>query len=154
MIKFLKCTVITALVLIANSSNGQDIHFSQFGMSNLTLNPATTGVMTCNARFSLVYRNQWASVAGRYAFNTFGFGGEAKFNAGKNDFYGVGLSVWGDVAGASQYRTIATSISGSYMKKIGGRREKRDDLLRRFHGWVEIHLRNQHRVRAHHPTKF
>ena len=70
-------------MLTAGSSNGQDIHFSQFGMSNLTLNPATTGVMTCNARFSLVYRNQWASVAGRYAFNTFGFGGEAKFNAGK-----------------------------------------------------------------------
>lgn len=120
--EFLKFAFVFLIAMVSTSSNGQDIHFSQFGMSNLTLNPATTGVMTCNARFSLVYRNQWASVAGRYAFNTFGFGGEAKFNAGKNDFYGVGLSVWGDVAGASQYRTIATSVSGSYMKKIGGRR--------------------------------
>ena len=68
MIKFLKFTVVSAFVLVASASNGQDMHFSQFGMSNLTLN-ATTGVMTCNGRFSLVYRNQWASVVGRYAFN-------------------------------------------------------------------------------------
>ena len=101
---------------------GQDIHFSQFYVSNLTLNPATTGVMSCQMRVSAIYRNQWASVAGQYAFNTFGLGVEGKFNAGAYDYVGVGLSAWVDRAGASALTSVQAALSGSYIKKIGGRR--------------------------------
>jgi type IX secretion system PorP/SprF family membrane protein len=118
-----------ALVLKVSSTQAQDIHFSQFYVSNLTLNPATTGVMTCQMRVSGIYRNQWASVAGQYAYNTFGLGVEGKINAGKNDYVGVGLNVWVDRAGASAFTSVQATISGSYLKKIGGRRSNEHYLV-------------------------
>jgi len=121
--------IVVALVANLNSTQAQDIHFSQFYVSNLTLNPATTGVMSCQMRVSAIYRNQWASVAGDNAFNTFGLGVEGKFEAGNNDFVGAGLSVWVDRAGASAFTAVQASISGSYMKKIGGRRSNEHFLV-------------------------
>lgn len=121
-------TLIIAL-LIAGQSRGQDIHFSQFYVSNLTMNPATTGVMSCQMRVSAIYRNQWGSVMGKYAFNTFGLGVEGKINAGTHDYVGVGLSVWVDAAGASSLTSTHASISGSYLKKIGGRRANEHYLV-------------------------
>jgi type IX secretion system PorP/SprF family membrane protein len=121
--------IVVALVANLNSTQAQDIHFSQFYVSNLTLNPATTGVMSCQMRVSAVYRNQWASVSGEYAYNTFGLGVEGKFEAGNNDFVGAGLSVWVDKAGASAFTSVQASVSGSYMKKIGGRRANEHYLV-------------------------
>jgi type IX secretion system PorP/SprF family membrane protein len=121
--------IVVALVVNLNSTQAQDIHFSQFYVSNLTLNPATTGVMSCQMRVSAIYRNQWASAAKEYAFNTFGLGVEGKFEAGNNDFVGAGLSVWVDKAGASAFTSIQASLSGSYMKKIGGRRSNEHYLV-------------------------
>ncbi len=46
------------LLLGVSSVNAQDIHFSQFFASPLNLNPATTGVLSCDMRFSAIYRNQ------------------------------------------------------------------------------------------------
>ena len=50
------------LIMLSTDVIGQDIHFSQFYMSPLTLNPALTGVMNCNTRFVGNYRNQWSPV--------------------------------------------------------------------------------------------
>ena len=121
--------IITVLFASINTGNAQDMHFSQFYVSNLTLNPATTGVMSCQMRVSAIYRNQWASVAGKYAFNTFGLGVEGKFNVGKKDYVGLGLSVWVDRAGASAMTSVQAAISGSYLKKIGGRRANEHYLV-------------------------
>lgn len=123
-----KISLLLGIVGILNVQ-GQDIHFSQFYVSNLTLNPATTGVMSCQMRVSAIYRNQWASVAGQYAFNTFGLGVEGKFNAGAYDYVGVGLSAWVDRAGASALTSVQAALSGSYMKKIGGRRANEHYLV-------------------------
>ncbi len=123
-------TIITFITAVSmQETRAQDMHFSQFYVSNLTMNPATTGVMTCQMRVSAIYRNQWASIAGQYAFNTFGLGVEGKLNAGKKDYVGLGLSVWVDRAGASQMTSIQGSISGSYLKKIGGRRANEHYLV-------------------------
>ena len=118
--KFFTCTILV-LAAMAQDARAQDIHFSQFYVSNLTLNPATTGVMSCKMRVSAIYRNQWTSAMGGNAFNTFGLGVEGKFNVGAYDYAGVGLSVWADRAGASAFTSIQASLSGSYLKKIGGR---------------------------------
>lgn len=126
--KFFTCTIL-ALAATAYQAEAQDIHFSQFYVSNLTLNPATTGVMSCKMRFSAIYRNQWTSAMGGNAFNTFGLGAEGKFNVGAYDYAGVGLSVWADRAGASQFTTIQANLSGSYLKKIGGRRANEHYLV-------------------------
>src|SRR5690625_5556006 len=62
-------TAITALFLWF-SANTQDIHYSQFYMAPLHLNPAMAGVMNCNSRMIVNYRNQWATVLTN-PYNTF-----------------------------------------------------------------------------------
>lgn len=127
--KLLIGTILT-LVAVAYQAGAQDIHFSQFYVSNLTLNPATTGVMPCKMRVSAIYRNQWISAVGAgAAFNTFGLGVEGKFAVGNYDYAGAGLSVWADRAGASEFTSIQASLSGSYLKKIGGRRANEHYLV-------------------------
>ena len=63
---------VTALILISNilfptSAHAQDIHFSQFYASPLTLNPSLTGNFDGLMRFGGNYRNQWASVSVPYS---------------------------------------------------------------------------------------
>lgn len=70
---------------------GQDIHFSQFYASPLTLNPANTGLFNGNIRGVLNYRNQWNSFA---PFNT--YAGSVDMNFGqrflKDDLFGIGVN--------------------------------------------------------------
>lgn len=127
--KIVKLFTLIIALLIAGQSRGQDIHFSQFYVSNLTLNPGTVGVMSCQMRVSAIYRNQWGSVMGKYAFNTFGLGVEGKINAGLHDYVGVGLSVWVDAAGSSSLTSVHASVAGSYLKKIGGKRANEHYLV-------------------------
>lgn len=49
-------------LLQADCLRAQDIHFSVFDMSPLTLNPAQTGNMLGDRRFSNSYRNQWKAI--------------------------------------------------------------------------------------------
>ncbi|MEO7177155.1 MAG: PorP/SprF family type IX secretion system membrane protein, partial [Saprospiraceae bacterium] len=124
MIKNLRHFIALAACFIALASSAQDIHFSQFYMSPLNLNPALTGVMNCNIRATAIYRNQWASVLGANAFKTFGASYDQKIPVGREDYFGVGGNLWADKAGESNFSTISGLISGSYSKKIGGYREK------------------------------
>ena len=101
----------------------QDIHFSQFYMSPLNLNPALTGVMNCNTRFVANYRNQWASVLRSNAFNTYSASFDKKIPVGQNDYFGIGGTLWGDVAGEADFQTLQARISGSYSRRMGGNRE-------------------------------
>jgi type IX secretion system PorP/SprF family membrane protein len=118
----------TALLLLQTTAQAQDIHFSQFYASPLNLNPATTGVMPCDMRVSAIYRNQWASVMGNRAFNTFSAGLEGKFRAGTHDHYGLGMTLWADKAGSSRFSTMQAAFSASYIKKLGGRRSNQQYL--------------------------
>ncbi|HYV91896.1 MAG TPA: PorP/SprF family type IX secretion system membrane protein [Chitinophagales bacterium] len=57
-----KATLLLIIILWSVFSFAQDIHYSQFYASPLTLNPALTGVNECNYRANAMYRNQWHSV--------------------------------------------------------------------------------------------
>lgn len=123
---------ILVLVLAAFSAlavQAQDIHFSQFYMSPLNLNPAMTGVMNCNHRLTANYRNQWASVLKQNAYNTYSASYDQKMPVGRYDYFGVGGTLWGDKAGASEFATIQGRLSGSYAKKMGGYRRKAHYLV-------------------------
>ena len=76
-------SITAALLLSIGAVQSQDIHFSQFYASPLNLNPATTGVLSCDLRFSAIYRNQWASVLNSRAFSTFSAGVETRLPVGK-----------------------------------------------------------------------
>lgn len=109
--------------------NGQDIHFTQFYMSPLNLNPAMTGVMNCKTRMILNYRNQWAAVLKANAYNTFSASYDQKIAVGREDYFGIGGSIWGDVAGASRFGTTQGRLSLSYSKKMAGYRKKASYLV-------------------------
>lgn len=55
-------TTLLALLFMCTFANAQDMHFSQYYASPLTLNPALTGIMNANIRVAAIYRNQWSSV--------------------------------------------------------------------------------------------
>ncbi len=129
-----KATLRLVLVFVfaavsALAVQAQDIHFSQFYMSPLNLNPAMTGVMNCNHRLTANYRNQWASILKERAYNTYSASYDQKLPVGRYDYFGLGGTLWGDKAGASEFATIQARLSGSYAKKMGGYRHKAHYLV-------------------------
>jgi len=102
------------------SIGAQDIHFSQFYQSPLNLNPALTGVMRSNQRFIANYRNQWASALGANAYNTYSASYDTKIPVGTYDYFGIGGSFWGDVAGASRFGQNSARLSTSFSYYVNG----------------------------------
>lgn len=121
--------LVICLVALSTTLSAQDIHFSQFYMAPLDLNPAMTGVMNCNIRVIGNYRNQWASVIKSNAYNTYNVSYDQRIAVGRYDFVGVGGSVWGDQAGSLGLGTYQGKISASYSKRMGGYRDKSHYLV-------------------------
>ena len=122
---------IGVLILVLSSAlvSAQDIHFTQFYMSPLNLNPALTGVMNCKTRMVANYRNQWAAVLAANAYNTYSVSYDQKVPVGREDYFGIGGSIWGDVAGESRFGTTQGRLSLSYSKKMAGYRKKASYLV-------------------------
>lgn len=117
-------TLIAASVslLLATLASAQDIHFSQFYMSPLNLNPAMTGVMNCNVRLTANYRNQLSSVLRSGVYNTYSASYDQRFTSGRYDYWGLGATAWADVAGSANLGTTTFKVSGSYAKRLAGNR--------------------------------
>ncbi len=128
--KIVKTLLILGLaVLFGAPLSGQDIHFSQFYLSPLNLNPAMTGVMNGNIRLVANYRNQWASVLRDDAFNTYSVSYDQRIPVGRYDFFGVGGTFWGDRAGEADFSTLTGKLSASYAKRMGGDRNSGNYLV-------------------------
>lgn len=99
----------------------QDIHFSQFYNSPLTINPALTGIFRGDTRFNTLFKSQWASVP--VDFLTFTASADTKFQAKAdgNGFFAGGLNFYYDQAGASKLNLATLSLSGSYTQRISGK---------------------------------
>ena len=119
-----KIGLLVILITFGLTAQAQDIHFSQFYLSPLNLNPAMAGVMNCNGRVSGNYRNQWASVLRGDAFSTFSVSYDQKIPVGRSDYFGAGITMWRDQAGSLKFGTMQAKLSGSYSKKMGGYRSK------------------------------
>ena len=110
----------TVLLMVVWILRGQDMHYSQFINATMHLSPAAVGMMEEKARINLQYRNQWASILGKdAAFKTLSATYEKRKNMKSTDFFGWGLGVWSDKAGALQHDELKGSIS--YARKMGGK---------------------------------
>lgn len=128
--RYLKNVILLAFVLIGTANMmAQDIHFSQFYMSPLNLNPALTGVMNCNTRVVANYRNQWSQVLRGDAYNTYSVSYDQKIAVGRSDYFGIGGTFWGDRAGELSFGTTQGRLSFSYSKKMGGYRKSAHYLV-------------------------
>jgi len=110
--------ILTLIILfsIVFSAKSQDIHFSQYYASPLTLNPSLTGLINGDFRIAANYRGQWFTIpngAGVSPYSTY----QLSFDAAlfrkkmKNHGIGVGLMAYMDEAGNGNLTTQA--IMGS-----------------------------------------
>lgn len=97
----------------------QDIHFSQFYASPLTLNPTMTGFMEADFRLAGIYRNQWASVTTPFKTYSFSYDMRVLQNKLGKDLLGVGGMMFNDKSGDGDLTNMSFMVSASYHKAIG-----------------------------------
>ncbi|MBX9851642.1 MAG: PorP/SprF family type IX secretion system membrane protein [Cytophagaceae bacterium] len=108
------------LILIGAVAFSQDMHFSQFYNSPLTLNPALTGKMKEDFRFSLIHRRQWKQINSPYM--TSAIAGDVNFRVGdasKNQKVGAGILFMNDDLGDGIFKNQSIMLSGAFHKTIG-----------------------------------
>lgn len=103
--------------LAVSGLQAQDIHFSQFNMSPMTLNPANIGAFEGTARIGGIYRGQFASVLGNSGqYQTPSLFVDAPIITGfrKRDWVGVGFMFFSDKAGIGKLTHTAAKLGASY----------------------------------------
>lgn len=110
------------IFLCSSSLFSQDIHFSHFTMSPLTLNPALTGAYEGTFRVGGIYRDQWASIL-ENQFRTPSIYVDAPIvrGFGKKDWIGVGAYVLNDQAGSAALSNLTVMGSISYHLGMGAK---------------------------------
>lgn len=106
--KFFATIGISLLVLCVKA---QDIHFSQFYMNPVYLNPALTGNFEGDWRFSANQRSQWRSVS--RPFNTIAIAAENREGLLLPGLY-YAANLLHDAAGDGNLRTTELNISTAY----------------------------------------
>ncbi len=93
----------------------QDIHFTQYYMSPMTLNPAMAGKFEGTARIGGIYRDQWSSVIND-PYRTPSAWVDAPVIRGfrKQDWIGVGFMLYQDKAGAAALSHGAAKLGATY----------------------------------------
>lgn len=94
----------------------QDIHFSQFYASPLSLNPAETGLFDGNWRFTNNYRTQWSAIGVPYRTISAGF--DKPFKLRKESKLGLGVFFVNDQSGASNLLVNKLFLNGNYIISI------------------------------------
>ncbi len=95
-------------------AGAQDIHTSQFTMTPLLLNPASSGGLYTRD-VVVTHRNQWSAVTN--PFKTFIVAANTRFgdaNKAKRGFWGAGLLAFNDKAGDANMRTNAVGLNAVY----------------------------------------
>jgi type IX secretion system PorP/SprF family membrane protein len=93
----------------------QDIHFSMFNYSPLTLNPANAGADD-EIRVNLNYRSQWKSVTSQ--FKTMAGSYDMRISKVGNGYLAGGLNFFNDKAGDSQMGITQANLSLAYHLKL------------------------------------
>jgi type IX secretion system PorP/SprF family membrane protein len=105
-----KIFIVIILLCFSFRGSAQDIHFSQFMVSPLILNPAATGAFDGAYRFSGIYRKQWRSVT--IPYQTVGLSADARSFGNRN--LNAGINFYYDNAGDSRYTTLMVGLNGAW----------------------------------------
>jgi type IX secretion system PorP/SprF family membrane protein len=107
-------SLFTGMLLMA-SAWAQDIHFTQFYMSPMTLNPSLVGKFEGTVRIGGIYRDQWAAVINDQ-FQTPSAWVDAPIIRGfrRNDWVGVGLMLYSDKVGVGGLTHSAGKFGAAY----------------------------------------
>ena len=101
--KYKLITIVLLCVLNTTFSYGQDMHFTNYGITPGYFNPALNGNFSGTVRAGLIFRDQheWSKVTNATPYRTFGLGVDAPLVYGlrKNHWIGVGLGILNDRVG-------------------------------------------------------
>jgi len=106
------------IVFFCLESTGQDIHFTQFYASPLTLNPANTGDFNGDLRVCGNYRNQWSNIDNR-AYSTVALSVEKQYQF-FSDMLSAGIVFINDQSGYGDLTMNKLMLAGAYQKNING----------------------------------
>src|SRR5580698_214228 len=115
----IRFSLAAALALTSPVVFAQDIHFTQFDMQPLIINPAFRGMFDGQVRAGAIYRNQWASVTVPYV--TYGASVDLPLLIERNgDYLAAGLQLYKDQAGDANLSNFTGMVSVAYHKFFGG----------------------------------
>jgi type IX secretion system PorP/SprF family membrane protein len=113
-----RLSLAVAFALTAPTAFAQDIHFTQFDMAPLVINPALTGMFDGRIRAAAIYRNQWASVTVPYV--TYAASVDMPLLIERNgDYLAGGLQLYKDQAGDANLSNFTGMASVAYHKYFG-----------------------------------
>jgi type IX secretion system PorP/SprF family membrane protein len=125
------------LASLAIGVQAQDVHFTQYYTSPLTLNPANTGLTRCDWRAAANYRSQWGVVSGKpYITGTASY--DAGIMKGKlgGDVLGVGLLALYDKSGTGALQNMTLGLSTAYHHSFGDPEDKPNVLSVGVQGYL------------------
>jgi len=96
--------------------SSQDIHFSQFYASPMTLNPAMTGMMNGCYRGAVNFKNQWAAIPAPYTTVAASYDMPLLRGVIGSDYIGVGFLIFNDQAGYGDLNNLTAMASLAYHK--------------------------------------
>ena len=108
-------------MLLGGSAVAQDVHFTQYFTSPLTLNPALTGLVNEDLRFAANFRTQWSTVSSNpYITGTISYDmAILKGKLPEGDALGIGLLGLYDKSGTGGLTNTTVGLSLAYHKAFG-----------------------------------
>jgi type IX secretion system PorP/SprF family membrane protein len=113
--------LLAVFVALGGPLAAQDLHFSQWFNSPLTINPANTGfIPDADYRIGANYRSQWVNVLS-VPYKTMSIWGDAQVFRDRieNGWLGVGGFILHDVAGSGNLTSTTVSGSLAYHQELG-----------------------------------
>ncbi len=115
-------SLLAAMVFSTGTAKAQDVHFTQFDATPLTINPAFTGAFTGQVRASAIYRDQWRGAMGNQAaFKTYAASVDMPLisDISVDDYLAGGIQVYNDRAGDAGLNNFSVLASLAYHKYLG-----------------------------------
>lgn len=108
--------LLTFSLVIGATATAQDMHYTLYNMSPLTMNPALSGAYSGTLRIGGIYRNQAFSVSNARSYSTPSFYVDAPVYRGfrKQDWVGAGISFLSDQSGFLKLSTTRIALAASY----------------------------------------
>lgn len=137
--KFARLLFLCLLVFTLNTVEAQDIHFTQFDMSPISLNPALSGAFKGTVRIGGIYRDQWASVIDNpYRTPSLYVDVPAFRGIGKKDWVGIGVSLINDQSGSANLSNLIIGGNLAYHWSLD---DKRKNVLTIAGGYGQVQRR-------------
>ncbi len=114
---FKKCALVMVILSLYSIGRTQDIHFTNFKMAPVSVNPAFTGSFKGTYRVSAIYRDQWRSIGNSNPYTTPFASVEVNIKGGlltENDWLAGGLSFVSDRSGSLSFKQQMTGLNLGY----------------------------------------